>query len=42
VRTDGDCTVADYGWRSDDGVRAGELRIDWDGERIRELVVTFA
>jgi hypothetical protein len=41
VRTEGDRTVADYGWLADDGVRAGELRLTWDGERIRELVITF-
>ena len=41
VREDGDRTVADYGWSRDGGVRAGELRITWDGERIRELVITF-
>ena len=41
VRSDGRRTVADYGWRNEPGVRAGELRIDWEGERIRELVITF-
>jgi hypothetical protein len=41
VRSEGPRTVADYGWRTDRGVRAGELRIDWDGDRIRELVITF-
>lgn len=41
VRDDGDRTTADYGWRGDAGVRAGELRIAWEGDRIRELVITF-
>jgi steroid Delta-isomerase len=40
VRDDGDRTRADYGWRAEPGVRAGELRLAWDGERIRELVIT--
>ena len=41
VRDDGDRTVADYGWKAEGGVRAGELRLRWDGARIRELVITF-
>jgi hypothetical protein len=41
VREGGGGTVADYGWRAEPGVRAGELRVAWDGERIRELVITF-
>jgi steroid Delta-isomerase len=41
VREEGDRTVADYGWLADGGVRAGELRVTWDGELIRELVITF-
>jgi steroid delta-isomerase len=41
AREAGGRTVADYGWRADGGVRAGELRVDWDGDRIRELVITF-
>ena len=41
VREDGDRTVADYGWAREPGVRAGELRAAWEGERIRELVITF-
>ena len=41
VRDDGDRTLADYGWQGDGGVRAGELRVRWDGDRIRELVITF-
>jgi steroid Delta-isomerase len=41
VRSEGDRTVADYGWLADDGVRAGELRVTWKDELIRELVITF-
>jgi steroid delta-isomerase len=41
VREEGDSTVADYGWARESGVRAGELRLHWEGERIRELVITF-
>jgi len=41
VREDGERTVADYGWAADEGVRAGELRVTWEGDRIRELVITF-
>jgi steroid delta-isomerase len=41
VREEGDRTVADYGWLADGGVRAGELRVTWDDELIRELVITF-
>ncbi|TML43949.1 MAG: nuclear transport factor 2 family protein [Actinobacteria bacterium] len=41
VRSKGDRTVADYGWAGDHGVRAGELRVSWDGDLIRELVITF-
>jgi len=41
VREDGDRSVADYGWAADEGVRAGELRVTWEGELIRELVITF-
>jgi len=41
VREEGDRTLADYGWKADAGVRAGELRVTWDGDRIRELVITF-
>jgi len=36
-----DRTVADYGWAADQGVRAGELRVTWEGDLIRELVITF-
>ena len=41
VRTEDDRTVADYGWAADQGVRAGELRVTWGGDLIRELVITF-
>jgi steroid delta-isomerase len=41
VRTDGNRTVADYGWAADEGARAGELRLTWDADRISELVITF-
>jgi steroid delta-isomerase len=41
VRDEGDRTMADYGWSAEHGVRAGELRLAWDGDLIRELVITF-
>ena len=41
VSSDGDRTVADYGWASEPGVQAGELRVTWAGDEIRELVITF-
>ena len=41
VRREGAETVADYGWRREAGVRAGELRLTEDGGEIRRLVVTF-
>ena len=41
VRTEGNRTVADYGWSADAGARAGELRLTWDDDRISELVITF-
>ena len=41
LRSEGDRTVADYGWLADEGVRAGELRVTWEDELIRELVITF-
>jgi steroid Delta-isomerase len=41
VRSEGDRTVADYGWAAEPGVRAGELRVTWNGDLIRELVITF-
>jgi len=41
VREEGNRTTADYGWRRDGGVRAGELRLVWEGDSISELVITF-
>jgi len=41
VRTDGNRSVANYGWAADAGVRAGELRVTWEDDLIRELVITF-
>jgi steroid Delta-isomerase len=41
VRAEGGSTIADYGWARDGGVRAGELRVAWDGDRISELVITI-
>jgi hypothetical protein len=41
VRSEGVRDVADYGWAADEGTRAGELRVTWDGDLIRELVITF-
>jgi hypothetical protein len=41
VSSDGARTVADYGWAAEPGVRAGELRVTWAGDLIRELVITF-
>jgi hypothetical protein len=41
VRRQGVEVVADYGWRREPGVRAGELRLTVDGDEIRRLVVTF-
>jgi ketosteroid isomerase-like protein len=41
VRAEGGRTIADYGWKADGGARAGELRVSWDGDLIRELVITF-
>ena len=41
VRDDGDTVVAGYAWRREPDVRAGELRLTVDGERISRLVVTF-
>ncbi len=41
VRSEGDRTDADYGWAREPGVRAGELRVTWDDDLIRELVITF-
>jgi steroid delta-isomerase len=41
VSSEGDRTVTDYGWAAEPGVRAGELRVTWAGDLIRELVITF-
>ena len=41
VTTDGNRSVADYGWAADAGLGAGELRVTWEGDLIRELVITF-
>jgi steroid Delta-isomerase len=42
TRHDGDTFVAGYAWRRTPDVRAGELRLTADGDRITKLVVTFA
>jgi steroid Delta-isomerase len=41
VTEDGDRMVAGYAWLVEPDLRAGEMRIDRDDERIRRLVVTF-
>jgi steroid delta-isomerase len=41
VAENSDRIVAGYAWLAEPDVRAGEMRIDRDGERIRRLVVTF-
>jgi steroid delta-isomerase len=41
VHRDGDTFVAGYAWRRESDVRAGELRLTVDGDRITRLVVTF-
>jgi len=41
VRRDGDTLIAGYAWRRAPDVRAGELRLTADGNRICRLVVTF-
>jgi steroid Delta-isomerase len=41
VKEQGDRTIADYGWAQEPGIRAGEIRLAWQGDRIRELVITF-
>ena len=41
VRREGAETVADYGWRKEPGVRAGEMRLTEEGGEIRRLVITF-
>ena len=40
-RREGDTFVAGYAWRRAQDVRAGELRLTVDGDRISRLVVTF-
>ena len=41
LREEGDRIAAGYAWRQEPGIRAGELRIRHDGQRILQLVVTF-
>src|SRR4051794_39400665 len=41
VRREGDTLIAGYAWRGTPNVRAGELRLTVDGDRITKLVVTF-
>ena len=41
VRDDGDRTTADYAWKGEPEVRAGELRVRWHRDCIDELVITF-
>jgi RimJ/RimL family protein N-acetyltransferase len=41
AREEGPLVVAAYAWRAEPGVRAGELRLTREGDRIRGLVVTF-
>jgi steroid Delta-isomerase len=41
VRRDGDTLIAGYAWRRAPDVRAGELRLTVDDNRISRLVVTF-
>jgi hypothetical protein len=41
VRSENGRTVADYGWARERGFRAGGLRVEWEGELICELVITF-
>ena len=41
ARQDGDTIVAPYGWRRDDGRRAGEMWMTIREARIARLVVTF-
>jgi len=42
VREEGDELVADYAWRAEPDVRAGEMRLAVEDGRIRRLVVAFA
>jgi steroid delta-isomerase len=41
VREERDRTRADYGWKAEPGVHAGELRLRWQRDCISELVITF-
>jgi ketosteroid isomerase-like protein len=41
VREDGETVVAAYEWRREPQIRAGELRLTHEGDRIKKLVVTF-
>jgi hypothetical protein len=41
VAEDGSRLIVGYSWLAAPDVRAGEMRIDRDGGRIRRLVVTF-
>jgi hypothetical protein len=41
TRREGDTLIAGYAWRRAPDVRAGELRLTVDGDRIAKLVVTF-
>jgi hypothetical protein len=40
-RRDGNTIVAGYAWRREPDVRAGELRLTVEGERIARLTVSF-
>jgi hypothetical protein len=42
VREEPGAVIAGYAWRAEPGRRAGELRLDLDGELIRRLTVSFA
>jgi len=41
MRREGDTLIAGYAWHRTPDVRAGELRLTVDGDRIAKLVVTF-
>ncbi len=41
VRDGGDTVVAGYAWRREPDVRAGELRLTFERDRITRLVITF-
>jgi steroid Delta-isomerase len=42
TRREHDTFIAGYAWRRKPDVRAGELRLTVEGDRITKLVVTFA